>query len=170
MLDVVVGTTYKGNLAPAPKDRTPKKVAPNVVTNLDLALSALRQARKVPFPLMLPTVVDRSSVLDYELAGARAYAISGDHKVVRLSFRTGGLGYWGVEETDWTEAPIFSASNETRRMKGREYDLFYSGAHLHMVVLRRRRELLGREHAGRLALQRDDDGDREGPAAAAAGK
>ncbi len=136
MLDVVVGTTFKGNLAPAPKDRTPQKVAPNVVTNPGLALSALRQARKVPFPLMLPTVVDRSTVLDYEQP-VRVYNISGGHKAVRLTFRTGGLGYWGVEETDWTDAPIFSASNETRRMKGRAYQLYFSGSHLHQVVLRK---------------------------------
>ena len=104
--------------------------------NPSLALSALRQARKVPFPLMLPTVVDRSSVLDYEQP-VRVYNISGDHKAVRLTFRTGGLGYWGVEETDWTDAPIFSASNETRRMKGRAYQLYFSGSHLHKVVLRK---------------------------------
>ena len=32
MLDVVVGKTYKGNLAPAPKDRTPQTGAADVVT------------------------------------------------------------------------------------------------------------------------------------------
>jgi hypothetical protein len=136
MLDVIVGTTFKGNLAPAPKDRTPTRQLPNVVTNPDLALAALRQARKVPFPLMLPTVVDRSTTLDYEQP-VRTYDISGRHKAVRLTFRTGGLGYWGVEETNWTDAPIFSAANETRRMKGRSYQLYFSGSHLHMVVLRK---------------------------------
>ena len=136
MLVVIVGTTFKGNLAPAPKDRTPTRVAPNVVKNPDLALTALRQSRKVPFPLQVPTVIDRASVLDYERP-VRVYNISGDHKAVRLTFRTGGLGYWGVEETDWTDAPIFSASNQTRRMKGRIYQLYFSGSHLHMVVLRK---------------------------------
>ena len=136
MLDVIVGTTFKGNLAPAPKDRTPTRQLPNVVTNPDLALAALRQARKVPFPLMLPTVVDRSTTLDYEQP-VRTYDISGRHKAVRLTFRTGGLGYWGVEETNWTDAPIFSASNETRKIKGRYYQLYFSGSHLHMVVLRK---------------------------------
>jgi LCP family protein required for cell wall assembly len=137
MLVVIVGTTFKGNLAPAPRDRTPQKQAPNVVTNPDLALSALRQARKVPFPLMVPTVVDRSTTLDYSGEPVRVYNISGDHKAVRITFRTGGLGYWGVEQTDWTDAPIFSGSNETRKMKGRAYQLYFSGSHLHMVVLRK---------------------------------
>ena len=52
-------------------------------------------------------------------------------------------------------------------LKGRDYDLYYSGPHLHMVVLRAGRgELLGREHAARLALERDDARDRQGPQAA----
>ncbi|MGZ8694925.1 MAG: LCP family protein [Gaiellaceae bacterium] len=135
MLVTIVGSTYKGNLAPAPKDRTPERVLPNVVNNPDVALAALRQSRRVPFPLQVPTVIERSSVLDPE-EPVRVYKISGDHKAVRLTFRTGAFGYWGIEETDWTEAPVFSASNQHRRMKGRDYDLYFSGSHLHMVVLR----------------------------------
>jgi len=136
MLVVNVGTTYRGNMAPTPKDRTPERVLPNVVKNPDIAIDALRQSRRVPFPLQVPTVVERSSVLDPEQP-VRVYDISGNHKAVRLTFRTGAFAYWGIEETDWTDAPVFSASNQHRRIKGREYDLYFSGSHLHMVVLRR---------------------------------
>jgi hypothetical protein len=135
MIVTIVGSTFKGNLAPAPKDRTPERVKANVVNNPDVAIGALRQSRRVPFPLQVPTVIERSSVLDPEQP-VRVYKISGDHKAVRLTFRTGGFAYWGIQETDWTEAPVFSASNQRRRMKGRDYDLYFSGSHLHMVVLR----------------------------------
>ena len=91
---------------------TPRTTAPNVVTNPDVALAALRRARSRPVPA---AGADRdravSSVLDSEQP-VRVYKISGNHKAVRLTFRTGAFGYWGVEETDWTEAPVFSASNQ----------------------------------------------------------
>jgi hypothetical protein len=49
---------------------------------------------------------------------------------------TSNNAYWGIEETDWEDAPVFDSSNTKRRMKGREYELYFSGSHLHMVVLR----------------------------------
>ena len=135
MLVVVVGKTFKGNLAPAPKDRTPARTPP-AVTPSDAALPYLRAARHyVPFRLQNPTVIERNSVIDGEKP-VRVYTISGNHKAVRLTFHTYGYEYWGIEETDWTDAPVFSAANETRKIKGREYQLYFSGSHLHMVVLR----------------------------------
>ena len=59
----------------------------------------------------------------------------------------------------------------TQRINGREYDLYYSGSNLHMVVLRdARRDLLGREHAARLALERDDARHRAGACGHCLGK
>ena len=95
------------------------------------------RAKKVPFPLMVPTVIERSSWIDHERP-ARLYRIDPDrkHKALRLTFRTSDGRYWGVEETDWTEAPILGERNFTRHIKGRRYELHYSGPNLHMVVLR----------------------------------
>jgi|tagenome__1003787_1003787.scaffolds.fasta_scaffold20987368_2 LCP family protein required for cell wall assembly len=135
MLVVVVGKTFKGNLAPAPKDTTPVRTPP-AVTSSDAALPYLRTARRyVPFRLQNPTVIEKNSVIDSEKP-VRVYPISGKHKAVRLTYHTYGFQYWGIEETDWTGAPVFSAANETRKLKGRPYDLYFSGSHLHMVVLR----------------------------------
>jgi len=135
MLVAVVGKTFKGNLAPAPKDTTPVRTPP-AVTPSDAARPYLRAARRyVPFRLQDPTVIERNSVIDGEKP-VRVYTISGHHKAVRLTFHTYGYQYWGIEETDWTDAPIFSGANETRKIKHRLYQLFFSGSHLHMVVLR----------------------------------
>ena len=37
-----------------------------------------------------------------------AYRIHGDDRAVRLVFRTGGGAYWGIEETNWDDAPVLA--------------------------------------------------------------
>jgi hypothetical protein len=140
MIVVVVGKTFHGSLAAAPVDQTPVKQPPSIAPGTDASLQLLRdRAKKVPFPLMVPTVIERTSVIDREQP-VRLYRIDPDreHRALRLVFRTGASEYWGVQETDWTEAPILSERNVTRRVKGRRYELHYSGPKLHMIVLRTR--------------------------------
>ena len=67
MLVVVVGNTFHGTLAEAPVDKTPKKEAPSVSPGADAALPYLRdRADKVPFRVMVPTVIARGSWIDSE--------------------------------------------------------------------------------------------------------
>ena len=54
---------------------------------------------------------------------------------MRLVFRTGGNEYWGVQETDWNGAPALADRSFRHDLGGREFDLYYSGSQLHMVVL-----------------------------------
>jgi hypothetical protein len=58
------------------------------------------------------------------------------HLAVRLTFQTGINEYWGIEETTWNDAPILDSPSFEQRIHGRVYDLYYSGPHLHMVVLK----------------------------------
>ena len=60
----------------------------------------------------------------------------GKHKTIRLTYRTGASKYWGVQMTDWEDAPVLAEHNVTRTIKGRNYQLHYVGPKLHMVVLR----------------------------------
>ena len=86
---------------------------------------------------------------------------------MRLVYRMGSNEYWGVQMTDWEDAPCSRDRSLTRRIGGRGYDLYYNGPKLHMVVLRHAEgALLGRQHAARPALERDDARDRQGPEAA----
>jgi LCP family protein required for cell wall assembly len=136
MVVVVIGTSFHNRLAPAPVDRTPERTPPNVVRNPSLTLGGLRAIkRKAGFPLMVPSVVERSSTIHYE-NGTRLYWVNKKHKAVRLTFRTGAQEYWGIQQTPWDDAPVLSAKNVSRQLGGRNYDLYYDGAHLHMVVLR----------------------------------
>ena len=66
----------------------------------------------------------------------RMYQINKDHKAIRMVFRNGGNEYWGVQETDWKDAPALAKPTFTQKIKGRTYDMYYSGKHLHMIVLR----------------------------------
>jgi LCP family protein required for cell wall assembly len=136
MLVVVVGTTFHGNLAPAPVDRTPKRQPPNTVRNPSATLSQLRAVRhRVEFPLMVPSLIERSSSLHFENP-VRVYAMKKGERAIRMTFRTGSQEYWGIQQTDWDDAPVLESKNVHRRFGKRDFDLYFDGSRLHMVVLR----------------------------------
>ncbi len=136
MLTVVVGQNFTGELTPTAPDRTPPREPPNVRPGKAETLPSVRAARawKVGFPLQIPTVIERTSVIDSEVP-FRVYKLD-DRKTVRFTFRTGSNEYWGIQQTDWTDAPALEGKNLSEVIKGRQYDLYFSGPHLHMVVLR----------------------------------
>ena len=138
MLVAVVGQTFHGTLAAAPVDQTPKREPANVSPGASASSDLLRERqKKVPFPLMVPTVIERSSWIDRERP-VRLYRIdpSRKHKTVRLTYRMGSNEYWGIQQTDWEAAPVLGSRNFVRSIGGRRYELYYNGPRLHMVVLR----------------------------------
>ena len=138
MLTVIVGQTFHGTLAEAPVDKTPQRQPANVAPGADASVAYLRErAPKVPFKVMVPTVLERSSWIDRERP-VRLYRIDpdGKHKTIRLTYKTGANEYWGVQMTDWEDAPVLSERNFVRSIGGRRYELHYTGPKLHMVVLR----------------------------------
>ena len=140
MLTVVVGQTFHGSLASAPIDQTPRREKANVIFEPSAARDLLKERRdRVSFPLMVPTVIERSSWTDREMPVRMYWIDPGEkHKAVRLVYSMGSNEYWGVQMTDWDDAPVLADKSLTRRIKGRIYDLYYDGAKLHMVVLRTR--------------------------------
>jgi LCP family protein required for cell wall assembly len=139
MVVAVVGQTFHGRLAAAPVDQTPERQKAEVVAGASAVTRLLRQHRReVDFPLMVPTKIERSSWIDSERP-VRVYTIDRDkeHKAVRLTYRLGGRNeYWGVQMTDWEDAPVLGGRNFVRKLGGRRYELYYNGPKLHMVVLR----------------------------------
>ncbi len=136
MLTVVVGLNFSGKLTPTPVDRTPAREPPNVRPGKADTLPAVRGAAawKPGFPLQIPTVLEGSSVLDPNTP-YRVYKMN-DSKTVRFTFRTGSNEYWGIQQTDWVDAPALGDKNVSEVIKDRRYDLYYNGSRLHMVVLR----------------------------------
>ncbi|MGZ4407438.1 MAG: LCP family protein [Gaiellaceae bacterium] len=137
MATIVVGQNFHGTIAPAPVDKTPTRQPARVTPNAALTRSLLMQVRKrLRFRLQVPRLVESSSRLEFD-APIRVYNISKGHRAVRLTFRIGSNEYWGIQETNWNEAPALADPSFVHKIKGREYALYYSGAHLHMVVLRK---------------------------------
>ena len=135
MATVVVGQNFHNSLAPAPADKTPTKQPPQVTPNAAMTRSVLMRVRKrVRFRLQVPRLVESSSRLEFD-SPIRVYGISKGHRAVRLTFRIGTNEYWGIEETNWNDAPVLADPSFVQKIKGREYGLYYSGPHLHMVVL-----------------------------------
>jgi len=133
---VVVGQNFHGTIASAPVDQTPKKEPAQVTLNPSLTRTELLSLRRrVPFRLELPRFVASFSKLEFD-APIRAYAIKRGYKAVRLTFATGMNEYWGIQETNWDQAPALADANFTHAIHRRQFSLYYTGAHLHMVVLR----------------------------------
>jgi LCP family protein required for cell wall assembly len=137
MITVVVGTPFHGTITPAPPPKAPTVREPaHVVSNPYDTSGPLRAAqKKVPFKLMVPTVIESSSAPD-RIKPLYAYRIQDKNKAVRLVFRTAGGAYWGIEETDWTDAPVLFDRSFRHVLGGRAYDFYYDGSKLRMIVLR----------------------------------
>jgi LCP family protein required for cell wall assembly len=140
MLLVVLGSAYSGSIAPLPIANIPQHEPAFVRYDAAPATDLLKPLqKKFKFPLMVPTVLERNSYPD-TLPGdtpVRQYWIDrqGGHRAVRLVFHNGNT-YWGVEETDWDGAPTLADKSFRHDLGGREFDLYYSGPHLHMIVLK----------------------------------
>jgi LCP family protein required for cell wall assembly len=137
MLIVVVGASFDGTFAQSAAAQLPKKEPPAVYSNPGASLELVRSVRrKVPFRLEYPLLLEKTSSPS-TLEPVRAYTIAKGHKAVRLIYSTNTVGdYWGIEETDWTDAPVLQEPNFKHRIKGREFSFYYSGPNLHMIVLR----------------------------------
>jgi LCP family protein required for cell wall assembly len=141
MLLLVTGETFHDELSPPPAPpEVPKRQPAFVRFDAESGGQLLQPlVHRVPFKLYVPTILEKSSLPD-TLPGdtpARLYTITHGRKAVRLVFRTGANEFWGIEETDWPDAPILADRSFQHDLGGREFQLYYSGPHLHMVVLRR---------------------------------
>jgi LCP family protein required for cell wall assembly len=139
LVAVVVGQNFHGSLAKVPEDKTPERKPPQIVRDPAEARPYVKEAKKrVDFPLYVPTVLERNSSIS-DATPVRTYPITEDERAVRLVFRTGAAGYeeyWGIQQTNWDDPPALQQPSTRRRIKGRDYDLYFNGAKLHMVVLR----------------------------------
>ena len=139
MLCVVVGVTYHNSLTPLPEKTVIKHQPPSIYYARSSSEPLVHEAqRQVPFPLMVPNVLETQSIPDTYGGDPpmRAYRINGKFKAVRLIYRRPSANeFWGIQETNWNDAPVLAEKNFHRIIGGRSYNFYYHGAHLHMVVL-----------------------------------
>jgi LCP family protein required for cell wall assembly len=138
LITAVMGSTFHDQLTPIVVPKTPTRQPPNIRRDPAETRSTLFKLRKrLPFRLEVPTVLERNSYLD-DAPGetpSRVYVLGGQ-PTLRLTYRLGGNEYWGIQMTRWADAPALADKSLTQRINGRLYDLYYTGPHLHMVVLR----------------------------------
>ena len=139
MLCTVVGVTYHNALTPVPQAPVIKHQAPSVYAARSSTEPLVHTAqRAVPFPLMVPNVLESESIPDTYGGDPpmRVYTIDGKFKAMRLIYRRPSENeYWGIEQTNWKDAPVLQEKNFHRVIGGRSYNFYYHGPHLHMVVL-----------------------------------
>jgi LCP family protein required for cell wall assembly len=136
---VVVGTAFGGEIVnpQAHVVQVTPRQPPNVRNDVGATLAPVQQVRaKVPFQIMVPHVIERSSNLS-SLEGVRAFKLPIAHKhELALTYVTGaGNIYWNVIETNWIDAPVLRHETDTYKVAGRKFHLFTTGGHIHMIVL-----------------------------------
>jgi hypothetical protein len=102
---------------------------------------AISSQRKLPFPVYFPTV---SLVGSSYVKIPRTYDIYDRahhrYRAYRIVAQAPGIGdYYGIQGMNWTAPPILDNPSETRKLRGRSYDLFFDGSRLRLVAWRTKR-------------------------------
>jgi hypothetical protein len=138
---IVVGSAFGGQIVnpEAHVAPTPTRQPPNVTPYASLTEGLLRDAKtKVPFRLLVPTVVARNSGLTNDTPFRVFKPAPHKHEAVLTFYTAGGNVYWQVIETNWTDAPILRKPTGTYNLKdGRKLRIYSNAGTIHMAVLRR---------------------------------
>lgn len=150
------GPKQKGEVADSPTASTgattkekPKKTVrktPGLAKNMVWAKEegknqAVIAGFRIGLPVFYPTA--KISGASYQEKSTRAYRMTtADGKrasayriVAKLPNSNGD--YYGVQGVYWTDPPILKNPSETRRVKGRDYNLYYEGSKLGLVSFQR---------------------------------
>jgi LCP family protein required for cell wall assembly len=136
---VVVGSSFGGDVIDptAHLVKTPTHTSPSVGSDFGATRAALRQIRKVAFPVLAPTVIAKNSRLS-SLEGVRVFKPVPHKGEIAITYVTGaGNIYWQIIQSNWTDAPILRHPTGKYKVRGRNFTLYTSGGHIHMVVWRR---------------------------------
>jgi LCP family protein required for cell wall assembly len=136
----VVGTAFGGDIIDptTPIVKTPTHTAPSVGSDFGATRAALGEIRSVAFPVLAPTVIAKGSRLS-SLEPVRVFKPVPHRGEIALTYVTGaGNVYWQIIQSHWTDAPILRHATGKYNVRGRKFQLYTQGGHIHMVVLRRR--------------------------------
>ena len=101
---------------------------------------------KLPFPVYYPKDILRGGRFwdGFSSDAPRTYDLHDvegrKHRAYRMVIEAPGLGeYYGIQGTDWRDAPILANPSETREVGGRKLMLFRDGSRLRLVAWRTKR-------------------------------
>jgi LCP family protein required for cell wall assembly len=91
---------------------------------------------RVGFPVYYPRKLVKGS--SYAEDAPRTYTITAlndrRYRAYKMVLFTGYIGeYYGLQGTSWRDPPILAHPSETRKVRGRDYLLFYNGDRLRLV-------------------------------------
>jgi LCP family protein required for cell wall assembly len=102
---------------------------------------AFLASMRIQMPVFYPTAIVNGAVYQdqstrgYRMTTADGKRVSAYRIVAKLSNTDGD--YYGVQGVDWADPPILKNPSETRRIRGRDYDLYYEGGKLALVAFHR---------------------------------
>jgi len=135
---VAIGTAYKGTLKlPRRGGGTSRSTAnAHVQDGIGFTLPAVRSKnRKANFPLMVPHRVALGSSLSTAEGVRLFHPVRGTQELVLTFNLNGGIEYWQVEESSWTDEPLFAKPTDQFTYKGRTYKEFTSGGALQTIAV-----------------------------------
>jgi hypothetical protein len=104
---------------------------------------AVIAAPKIPFPVYYPKLIRRGGRFydGFSSDAPRTYDLFDTdrkrHRAYRMTIEAPGIGeYYGIQGTDWMDAPVIANPSEVRKSGGREFMLFRDGSRLRMVAWR----------------------------------
>jgi LCP family protein required for cell wall assembly len=129
---VVIGASFSGTLVVPVLP--PSQQTEQIVTNAPQDVASWKALQKqTVVRLQMPTSWATGFVYDQ----FRAYKIKVGTQL-KPAVAVVGLGpsehYFLIEETRWSNAPALAAPNETKTIKGQQYQYFYQSAHIHMIA------------------------------------
>ena len=151
---VVLGKPFKGKVAiQAPKPPSKPTLPSTLTASTEYAADFKPAKSYLHFPVMYPTVAQQNSSLcpwvptpagsgELTCQGSsqtpiRVYNIpaagKGANSMYAVFYDSAVNGYWGIEETRFTDAPLLATPNAERHLDGRTYKFFYNGSHLQTV-------------------------------------
>ncbi|HEX8207725.1 MAG TPA: LCP family protein [Solirubrobacteraceae bacterium] len=128
---------------PERKDRPSSEVPGLVEAKVAGEDQAVIAAPKLPFPVYYPKLMKKGSRYwdGFGSNAPRTYGIYDEdkklHRAYRIVVEAPGLGeYYGIQGTEWKDAPILGSPSEEREIAGRKYLLFKDGSRLRMVAFK----------------------------------
>jgi LCP family protein required for cell wall assembly len=136
---VAIGTEYNGKLK-LPRKPTRQRVTTagaQVQDGVSMTLAAVRsKQRRAHFPLMVPHKVALGSSLSTD-EGVRLFKpITGKKEFVLTFNLNNGVEYWNLEESNWTDAPLFQNPTAQFVYKHRHYEEFTSSGKIQTIAVR----------------------------------
>ncbi|MDA0180348.1 LCP family protein [Solirubrobacter phytolaccae] len=127
----VIGPSYVTATPSAIKATVRRFLHPTVAAQSSSKAKTKTKRKRARTKTRLPTIREQAT-RRYRIKDASGTS----HRATRRSVRIGVGEYYGIQTTDWTDAPILAAPDGQRTLGGRTFDLYYDGRHLRRVALR----------------------------------